>query len=193
MRVPRAVAQLLRVKECYTHKTNHVFNKMKKLKYLLLAAVAVVLAACGGNGAADQLAKKIASGESLTQSDYTEMINYCGDFASKAQVIQDKIDNLPTDSPEVTVLNTELDNLKTKFPLVNEFFGAIAKATPEQIGEDNVKKIDDLGTLTWFDAPSWATLTTDPEAAGFIEEMPSSDTTGVVAAPELEEKVVDKK
>ncbi len=166
---------------------------MKKFKYLLLAAVAVVLAACSGTGAADQLAKKISAGESLTQSDYTEMINYCGDFASKAQVIQDKIDNLPTDSPEVTALNSELDNLKSKFPLTQEFFGALAKATPEEVGDENVKKIDDLGTLTWFDAPAWASLTTDPNAAGFIEETPTSDSSDVVAAPELEDHIEDVK
>ncbi len=166
---------------------------MKKIQLLLLAVVAVLVTACGGGTASmDKLAEKIQSGEQLTQSEYGEIIKYCGDFASKAQVVQDKIDNLPTDSPEVTALNTQLNSIKSQFPLANDFFGALAKATPEQVGEENVKKVDELATMTWFDAPAWASITTDPGTAGFIEETPASDSSQVVAAPELVDSVVSK-
>ncbi len=34
----------------------------------------------------------------------------------------------------------------------------------------------------WFSAPEWANVGDDPSVVGFIEEMPSSDTTGVISS-----------
>lgn len=45
--------------------------------------------------------------------------------------------------------------------------------------------------LDYFTAPSWAIIDQDPKVAGFIEDMPDTDTTAVIS--QGDGVVVDKK
>lgn len=163
---------------------------MKKLSLFLLGVVALVMAACSGGAGAQALSDKIAKGDVLTQADYTTLIDYCGDFAKKAQVIQDKIDNLDSNNPAVEGLQSQLDGLKEKFPLLKEFQKVLKNSTPEEVGSENVKKIDELSSLIWFDAPDWAqTVAPGKVGAGLIEDVaPAEADSSIIAAPALEEK-----
>lgn len=60
---------------------------MKKiLGIIAMAVVALVMAAsCGSSDRAAEVARKIQSGDTLTQSEYTTVIDYLGHFAEKAQ------------------------------------------------------------------------------------------------------------
>ncbi|MBD5217353.1 MAG: hypothetical protein HDS73_02525 [Bacteroidales bacterium] len=154
---------------------------MKTLKFLSLIAVAFLFAACSGDKAAS-VAAKIDAGQKLSQSDYTTIVDYCGDFAKEAQKFQNQIDALPDSAAAVSVDETKLADLKLKFPLLEKFNTALLASTPEEVGEDNVKKVNDLAKYIWFTAPDWATIQTDPNVAGFIEDTPAAGTdSGVIA------------
>lgn len=166
---------------------------MKTLKLAVLALLAVVMAACATGSGADSVASKLDKGEVLTQADYGIIIDYMGQFADKAQTIQDKIDLLPTDAPQVSALETELNLLRDKYPHLQAFTAALDSATPEEVGTENVKRIDALAPRIWFDAPKWANATQDPSVAGFVETVaPAEADPAIVAAPQLDEKVGKK-
>ena len=164
---------------------------MKTFRLFLLAAIIVIAAACSGSHGADAVADKLANGETLTQSDYTLLINYCGDYATKAQVIQDKIDNLASGDPAAKSLNEELTELSDKYPHTAEFFMALKSSTPEEVGSENMKKVDELSSLIWFNAPDWAETVGPSGDAGLIEEAEPGD-TGIIAAPALEDRIETK-
>lgn len=164
---------------------------MKTFSLLIVSMLALLISSCSSNNEADRVAEKITNGEVLTQSDYGEIISYCGQYATKAQTVQDKIDNLPTNSPELKSLNTELSIIADKYPHRQQFFAVLESATPEEVGTENVKKIDTYGALTWFDTPSWASVELDPNVAGFVETAIPADSE-IVAAPVLEEKTTTK-
>lgn len=155
---------------------------MKIFKIIAVLAVVLLAAACGGSDDASKVASKIQSNEQLTESDYKVMVDYCGKYAESAQKIQDQINNLPVDSEESEKLNEDMSDLASKYPLVSEFFGKITTATEEEVGPENVKLINKYAPLMWFSAPEWANVRDDPSVVGFIEEMPSSDTTGVISS-----------
>ena len=166
---------------------------MKKIHLFLIAVVALIAAACSPASEADGIARKISKGDALSQSEYTAIIDYCGDYAKKAQTIQQQIDNLSSDSPELSKLNAELESVKKAYPLTGEFFKALANATPEEVGEQNVKKVDEYSAMIWFDAPSWASEELDPKAAGLIEDVaPAAADSAIIAAPALQETEVSK-
>lgn len=155
---------------------------MKVLKFISMMAVCLIFTACAGAGDADSVAKKIDAGEKLTESDYSTIIDYCGNFAKEAQNLQNRIDGLPDSSNAVTVDETKLADLKQKFPLLEKFNVALMASTPEEVGADNVKKVNDLAQYIWFSAPEWATIQTDPNVDGFIEQTPAAGAdSGVIA------------
>lgn len=165
---------------------------MKTFRLFLLAAVAVLAAACSGSHGADAVADKIAKGEVLTQSDYTLLINYCGDFATKAQAIQDKIDNLASGDSAARPLEEELAALSDKYPYNAEFFKALKASTPEEVGSENMKKVDELSSLIWFSAPDWAETVSPEGDAGLIEDAAPESDTGVIASPALVDHIESK-
>lgn len=154
---------------------------MKILKIFTFVAVCLLMAACGNSGDVSKVASKIKADEQLTQADYTVMIDYCGKYAQEAQKIQDQINNLPADSEESEKLNDEMAALTDKFPYTTEFFEKITTCTQEEIGPDNVALINGFAPLMWFSSPEWANIGGDVNVAGFIEDMPSTDTTGVIS------------
>lgn len=162
---------------------------MKKLTLLLIAAVGIFVAACSTSGEADRIAEKISRGDVLTQSDYAVLIDYCGEYAQKAQTIQDKIDNLPSDDPSLKSLDDRLADVDAEYPHTPLFFKTLKGASQEEVGSENVKKIDRYASLIWFDAPEWA-MTLSPEGdAGLIETVePADSDLSIITAPELEMK-----
>lgn len=138
------------------------------------------MTACGGQSV-DSVAEKIDSGKKLTQADYTTIIDYCGKFANEAQKLQNQVDALPDSSSVAVTDETKLADLKTKFPHLDKFNNALLAATPQDVGPDNVKKVNKLAQYVWFTAPDWATVQTDPNVDGFIEQTPTTDTTGVIS------------
>lgn len=156
---------------------------MKKfLSILVLAIVCLVPTACSHSDSPAQVAQKIAQGQTLTQDDYTVMINYCGHFAEEAQKLQDKIDNLPVDDPEAVKATDQIASMQSSSEYLTPFYDALSKATQEQVGEKNVRLIDQYAGYMWFDAPDWAVIVTDPDVAGIIVDD-TADTTGVIAQP----------
>lgn len=154
---------------------------MKTLKIFTFIVACIIMTACGGSDEAGKVASKISSGEQLSQADYKVMIDYCGKYATEAQKIQDKINSLPVDSEESEKLNEEMATLADKYAYSTQFFDKITTCTQEEVGADNVALINKYAPLMWFSAPEWASIGGDVDVEGFIEDMPSTDTTGVIS------------
>lgn len=153
---------------------------MKVLKLFAFMAVCLLVSACGSDNAS-KVEGKIKDGTQLTEADYSVMIDYCGNFAEEAQKIQDQIDNLPAESDEAFSLEEKMAALSNSYPYASTFFDKIANSTKEAVGEKNVEKISKYASLMWFSAPSWAFAGKDSDVVGFIEDMPSSDSTAVIS------------
>lgn len=154
---------------------------MKILKLFTFIVAILIMAACGNSGEAGKVASKINAGERLTPADYTVMIDYCGKYAKEAQNIQDRINDLPVDSEESENLNEEMSTLADKFAYSTLFFDKITTCTQQEIGAENVALVNKYAPLMWFSAPEWASIGGDVDVEGFIEEMPSSDSSKVIS------------
>lgn len=154
---------------------------MKIVKIFAFVAMVLVMAACGTKEEAAKVADKISNGEQLTQSDYSVMIDYCAKYAEEAQVFQDKINVLAPTSEEAGKLTDDIASLSGKFPLVSEFFSKLSNCTKEEVGADNVAKINKLSALTWFTAPEWADSGNEDGVVGDVVDMPAVDSAGVIA------------
>lgn len=157
---------------------------MKIIKLFAFIGLIFVMASCGGNDEASKVESKIKAGESLDQSDYTVMIDYCGRYAEEAQKLQDKINLLSPTSEEAGKLTNEIASLSDKFPYASVFFDKITSSSKGELGASNVAKINELAPLTWFSSPAWADVASDSDSnvVGSIVEMPVADTDGVIAA-----------
>lgn len=162
---------------------------MKILKLLSLCLLAVAAVSCTGDEA-EKVAAKLNNGEQLTLQEYGVAIDYCGKFAEKAEGLQASIDALPDDSSTADKDAEKLADLKEKYPYLDLFNKAIQSATQDQVGKDNVKKINRYASLVWFSAPQWATISTNPDAVGLVEETPSNDSDTAVIMGATGETVV---
>lgn len=151
------------------------------MKLFAFMAICLLLAACGSKEGASAVAEKIKSGEQLTQSDYTVMIDYCGKYAEEAQKLQDQIDNLPGDSKETFNIENKMADLSNSYPYTSEFFEKISNCSKEEIGEKNVDAISTYAPLMWFSAPAWAIVSDDSDVVGLIEDMPATDSANVIS------------
>ena len=154
---------------------------MKALKLFAFFAVCLLMAACGSKDGSSAVAEKIKNGEALTQADYTVMIDYCGKYAEEAQKLQDQVNNLPAESKETYDIEGKMAELSDSYPYTAEFFEKISNCSKEEIGEKNVEAINTYAPLMWFSAPSWAIVSDDTDVVGFIEDMPSTDSTNVIS------------
>lgn len=162
----------------------HLFMLM-----LVMAAAGLVSTACGNKDEAGRVAEKIEKGESLTQGDYSCVIEYLGKFAEKAQPVQDEINNLPAGDAAAEKFSARLAEIRKEYPLVDTFNSVLERTTPEEVGADNVALVDKYAGYEWFTAPSWAVEQTDPGVGGIELEAPSGDTGNVVAGAVDEVKV----
>lgn len=130
-----------------------------------------------------EVAAKIDSHETLSETDYAVMIDYCGEYARTAQQYFDIINAQPTDSTaEYNRAAEDLATLKANSPYLDMFRTAIYAASDQQIGEKNVEKVQHYQKYEAFPLPegSGPDLTL-PGEVGLIEDMPDTDTAGVIA------------
>lgn len=160
---------------------------MKIMKFFAFVAVCFLMAACGSADQAASVASKIKDGASLSQEDYSVIIDYCAKYAEKAQQIQDKINVLPADSKEAGVLTDQLASITDKEKYLQVFSNVLNNCSVEEIGEKNVETIKKLASNTWFNAPAWAEVDTTSNAVGAIVDMPTTDSAGVIAVGAGEE------
>lgn len=157
---------------------------MKKLMTLMVALLCVMVASCGGNGVDPTVvAQKIEKGQSLTQADYASMINYCGDYAQKAQKYFDIINAEPNDSTsEAIKASDELAGMYADAKYLDIFRKALTDADEAQLGEANTKKIAEYSKYEAFPIADVSDSTMlNPDIVGDIEDMPAKDTAGVIA------------
>lgn len=162
---------------------------MKSLKILLIAALAVVAGACSKNEpTAAEVAAKIDAHQALSESDYSVMIDYCGDYAKNAQHYFDLINEQPSDSTqEYMRAANELAALRAANPYLDMFQTAIYAANDDQLGKENVEKVNKFSKYIAFPLPEGSGPNlTQPNVEGEIMDMPDSDTAGVIAAPDGE-------
>lgn len=165
---------------------------MKNIAKLLMALLVVAfgMTACGDNAKEDAaVAAKIEKGETLSQDDYKVMVDYCVDYAKKAQEYQNKLDAFAADSQQNAEYTEKLAELTERDNYATLFFTALSKATPEEVGEENVKTVNRYAAYDYFVAPAWAQLDSTTNVTGYIDEMPSmksTDSTGVITQSETE-------
>lgn len=157
---------------------------MKKIMTILTVFLSVILASCSGNGVDPKtVAEKISAGEPLTEADYSVMIDYCADYAQKAQPYFDITNSgVSTTSKEYASASESLADMMSKAVYLDTFRTAIENASPEALGKENVKKIEGFSKLEAFPLPALSdSVMLNPDVVGDIEEMPTTDTTGVIA------------
>lgn len=155
---------------------------MKSIKFLGLTLLCFIFAACGPTKSEeDKVAEKIEAGTALTEQDYTVVVDYLVKYAKEAQVYQDEVNNLPTDDPKAIEATDKLADITASYTLLDTYNKALQASTVESVGPANVKKVNENAMLTYFTAPSWATVDQDPNVAGFIEEMPQTDSTSEIS------------
>lgn len=154
---------------------------MKFMKFFAMAAVCLLMAACGSSNDVAAIASKIKDGAQLSEKDYTVMIDYCGKYAETAQKIQDEINLLPADSPKASELTDKLAAMTEKENYLQQFENVLNNVSKESVGEKNVELINKYAPLAWFPAPAWAEIDSTSNVEGTIVEMPASDTAGVIA------------
>lgn len=155
---------------------------MKTIRLIAFMAICLVMAACGSGDDASKVSAKIEKGQKLTEADYTVMVDYCGKYATEAQKLQDRINMLAPTSEEAGKLTDEIAALAGKYPYTNVFFEKISNCTQNEVGAENVVKINELAPLTWFTAPEWADAGDNADVEGDIVDMPANDSAGVIAS-----------
>lgn len=90
---------------------------------------------------AEEVATKINEGGNLSQSDYTVMIDYCGDYAKEAQKYYDIINAQPNDSTAESVKAADsLASLYAKYKYLDSFRQNLASVDVSALGTENEKK-----------------------------------------------------
>lgn len=156
------------------------FNKILRL----FAAVVFValMASCGSNApSADEVANRINTDQSLTEADYSGMIDYCGKYAQEAQKYYDEINAAGNDSTVVAKATMELAELYGKYTYLDLFRNKLASTDMTQLGAENEKKVNEYAKYQGFPLPQGegADLQ-DPNVVGMIEDMPA-DSGAVIA------------
>lgn len=157
-------------------KTLHIF--------LFSILLAIFLAACSQKAPTpEEVAQKIDTKEVLTTADYTTMIDYCGEYAKKAQPYFDIVNAEQTDSTRAAIDATNaLANLYGEYKYLDAFRGKIEQTDLTKLGADNEKKVMELAQYEGFPLPlGSAPALINKDEVGVIEEMPATDSDGVIA------------
>lgn len=164
---------------------NYKNDIMKKLlTFMMIAFVSIIMVSCGSSSTyPKEIAAKIAAGETLTEADYSAMIDYCSDYAKKAQPYFNIINSgASTDSKEYVDATNELASMMSNAVYLDTFRKALTDADPAQLGESNVKKLAEFSNLEAMPIGDISDSTMlNPDVVGDIEDMPSSDSSGVIA------------
>ncbi|MBD5270360.1 MAG: hypothetical protein K2M67_02515 [Muribaculaceae bacterium] len=108
---------------------------MKKFFFMAVVAFMTLLSACGSQGAAEGVAKKIDNHEQLTQEDFGVMLDYI--TPELEQMV--KLIEMGADDKDVEALNKE-------FPLTEVFLPAIMQ-NEQKFDEANKKKSEKIAQL----------------------------------------------
>lgn len=177
----------------------HKTMKRTKLFGALIAVTALVtgMASCGKTPDASEVAKKIDAQEALTQKDYGVVLDYCGEYAKKAQSYFDVINAQPSDTTAeyIRVVN-DMAQLSQEYSYLDMFRGVVYNIKADDLDADNQKRVEEYAKYQAFPLPEGdgPDLTT-PGVEGAIEDMPSqavTDSTGVIAGGDgvvVDEKV----
>lgn len=163
-------------------------KKMRVPMLINLSAVVLLfvclIAACSSKTPdVKEIAQKIDNKEALTESDYSAMIDYCGEYAKKAQGYFDIINQQPNDSTaEAIKATSDMAALYAKYPYLDMFRTALAASDINQLGKANEKKVNEYAQFEAFPLPGGeGAAMENPNVVGMIEDMPSSDSAGVIA------------
>lgn len=162
---------------------------MKKRLIRILSAFAcsaffLTLAACGsGVPSPESVANRLNGGESLSDKDYTAMIDYCGKYAKEAQTYYDIINGQPNDSTATAIdAGNDLAALYGSYPYLDLFRTTLSTTELSSLSQANQKKVEKYAQYQDFPLPQGAGQELqDPQVAGMIEETPDSDTSGIIA------------
>ena len=161
--------------------------KTRLFKGLMALVLVCLMAACGAKTPTPEaVAAKIAANETLTEADYTTMIDYCGKYAEKAQKYYDIINAQPNDSTaEYNRAASDLPDLYGSDKYLDTFRNCLAQTDLSKLGKENEKKVNDFAKYQGFPLPQGegADLR-DPNVVGMIEDMPDTtvtETTGVIS------------
>lgn len=161
---------------------------MKSIKILLAGVLALMAGACSkSTPTAAEVAAKIEAHQTLTESDYSVMIDYCGDYAKNAQHYYDLINEQPSDSTAAYVrASSELAALRAANPYFDIFQTAIYAADDSRIGEKNVEKVNEYEKYQAFPLPDGSGPALEqPGVVGEVVDMPA-DSSAVIADPAAE-------
>lgn len=152
-------------------------------KTLLMASVCLLFAMCAKTVSPDDVAQRLDAGDTLSQDDYTAMIDYCSDYAKQAEQYQVIIAGQPNDStPAYVKAAADLAALYAKYPHLDKFRNALYAVDMSQLSDANRKKIDEYSKYSSFPIPGGdGPALQQPEVVGAIEDMPDTDTNGVIA------------
>lgn len=134
------------------------------------------------------IAYKIENKETLTDEDYSVMIDYVGAYAEKAQKYVDMQIN-GTDLSEAAAGMQELNH---EYPLLNTFRNCIRFTPAADMTPENLEKVQKYAGYIEFSAPAGFTIqTAGPDDAGDQVEAPQEE-NGVVAGAVDEVKVENR-
>lgn len=166
--------------------TNQASRALATLSRLILPALLfiVMLASCGsGDPTPESVAAKIDGNEELSQKDYGTIIDYCGEYAKKAQDYFNILNEQPNDSTrDAVAASNDLAALYAEYKYIDLFRTTLFSTSLSALDKDNAKKVEELSTYEAFPLPGGAgTRLENPDVVGMIEETPNSDTTGVIS------------
>lgn len=161
---------------------------MKKITNLMKAFMAVmlvaVMASCGSKvPSAEEVAMKIDNGDALSQADYTAMINYVGEYASKAQEYFNKINAQPNDSTaEYIKASDDMAALYQKYTYLDKFRTCLANADMSQFSTENQELINGFANDEAFPLPGGeGAAIENPKVQGMIQDMPNTDSSNLIS------------
>lgn len=111
---------------------------MKKFLLLLAVIMTFAMSSCSGAGKADEIAQKIENGETLSQNDYKEMIQY---VEKATDIMLKAFENM--DDPEK--LGKATEELAKKYPHA-DLFGTTLITDYSKLDAENRKTFDDLNS-----------------------------------------------
>lgn len=148
-----------------------------------MSAFVVLMAACGQKiPSAEQVAASINTNKPLTEADYTRMVDYCAEYAKKAQQYFDIINAQPNDSTaEAVKASGSLADLYAQYTYLDLFRQKLEDTDISAVGADNAKKISEYASLEAFPLPKGEGMKLqDPDVQGMIEQMPE-ESSSVIA------------
>lgn len=141
---------------------------------LMALFVACIISCTQKDPTPEEVATKIDTKEVLTKADYTTIINYCGEYAKKAQQYFDIINAESNDSTDAATKATDnLANLYASYKYLDSFRTTLASTDLTKLGNENEKKVNEFAKYEAFPLPQGAGANLqNPNVEGMIEDMP---------------------